>query len=293
MARKLKKVLYTKRLAHTDALRPAPVARPASVAHNTLLRGFLRQGIHEQTHTRTQCRILEHQDGQLIGAGHRVVHGGEHFCEPLLIDAKALAALERLVPLAPLHQPHNLAAIRALMVLQPSLPQVACFDTAFHRTQDALAQNFALPRELTAGSIKRYGFHGLSFEHIASVLPQYLGPRADGRVIVAHLGNGASLCALRHRKSFATTMGFTALDGLMVGTRCGAIDPGVILYLMREKRLSPEQIEDRLLERNVVIHFVKTAALLRSRAIFTGGGATPSVSRSGFAPHVFRTATAA
>ncbi len=190
--------------------------------------------------------LREHQDGQLIGAGHRVVHGGEHFCEPLLIDAKALAALERLVPLAPLHQPHNLAAIRALMLLQPSLPQVACFDTAFHRTQDALAQNFALPRELTASGIKRYGFHGLSYEHIASVLPQHLGPRADGRVIVAHLGNGASLCALHRGKSVATTMGFTALDGLMMGTRCGSLDPGVILYLMREKRLSPEQIEDLL-----------------------------------------------
>ena len=194
--------------------------------------------------------LHHHQSGQLAGAGHRVVHGGEHFAEPALIDTKVFAQLERLVPLAPLHQPHNLAAIRALMTLQPDLPQVACFDTAFHRTQDTLAQSFALPRELTASGIKRYGFHGLSYEHIAGVLPQYLGARADGRVIVAHLGNGASLCAMRNRKSVATTMGFTALDGLMMGTRCGALDPGVMLYLMREKALSPEQIEDLLYRRS-------------------------------------------
>ena len=194
--------------------------------------------------------LHHHQSGQLAGAGHRVVHGGEHFAEPALIDTKVFAQLERLVPLAPLHQPHNLAAIRALMTLQPDLPQVACFDTAFHRTQDTLAQNFALPRELTAGGIRRYGFHGLSYEHIASVLPQHLGACADGRVIVAHLGNGASLCAMRNRQSVATTMGFTALDGLMMGTRCGAIDPGVLFYLMREKNMSPQQVEDLLYRRS-------------------------------------------
>jgi acetate kinase len=191
-----------------------------------------------------------HLDGQLIGAGHRVVHGGEHFAEPVLIDAGIYTALERLVPLAPLHQPHNLAAISALTALQPALPQVACFDTAFHRTQDTLAQQYALPRDLTASGIKHYGFHGLSYEYIAGVLPQHLGTRADGRVIVAHLGNGASLCALRNRKSIATTMGFTTLDGLMMGTRSGAIDPGVLLYLMREKAMSPTQIEDLLYRRS-------------------------------------------
>ncbi|HTE16135.1 MAG TPA: acetate/propionate family kinase [Burkholderiales bacterium] len=190
--------------------------------------------------------LRNRQDGPLVAAGHRVVHGGEHFAEPALVTAEVYTDLEQLVPLAPLHQPHNLAAIRALMALQPSLPQVACFDTAFHRTQDALAQHFALPRELTADGIKRYGFHGLSYEYIAGVLPQYLGTHAKGRVIVAHLGNGASLCAMRNRKSAATTMGFTALDGLMMGTRCGALDPGVLLYLMREKAMSPEQIEDLL-----------------------------------------------
>ncbi len=190
--------------------------------------------------------LTGHQDGTLIGAGHRVVHGGEHFAEPALIDANVISALEQLVPLAPLHQPHNVAAIRALKTLQPELPQVACFDTAFHRTQDVLAQRIALPRAITAGGIKRYGFHGLSYEYIAGVLPQHLGSRADGRVIVAHLGAGASLCALRHRKSVATTMGFSTLDGLMMGTRGGAIDPGVLLYLMREKNLSVDQLEDLL-----------------------------------------------
>jgi len=192
----------------------------------------------------------DHQHGQLAGAGHRVVHGGEYFAEPALIDSTVFSTLERLIPLAPLHQPHNLAAIRALMTLQPMLPQVACFDTAFHRTQDALARSFALPRELSLSGVKRYGFHGLSYEYIAGVLPQHLGERADGRVIVAHLGNGASLCAMRKRKSVATTMGFTALDGLMMGTRCGSVDPGVLFYLMREKGMSPQQVEDLLYRRS-------------------------------------------
>ncbi len=182
----------------------------------------------------------------VTAAGHRVVHGGDRFGEPVLLTAAVYAALEALTPLAPLHQPHNLAAVRALTALLPELPQVACFDTSFHRTQDARAQHFALPRALTNAGIKRYGFHGLSYEHIAGVLPQFLNAKADGRVIVAHLGNGASLCAMRGRKSVATTMGFTALDGLMMGTRCGAIDPGVLLYLMREKAMTADDMEDLL-----------------------------------------------
>lgn len=207
-----------------------------------------------QTHEAALAWLFDwlhaHSDGNLLGAGHRVVHGGEHFAEPELINAKVVTKLERLIPLAPLHQPHNLAAIRALMTLRPALPQVACFDTAFHRTQDMLARHFALPRDLTASGIQRYGFHGLSYEHIADVLPQHLGERANGRVIVAHLGNGASLCAMHHRKSVATTMGFTALDGLMMGTRCGAIDPGVVFYLMSEKGMSPQQVEDTFYRRS-------------------------------------------
>jgi acetate kinase len=188
--------------------------------------------------------------GDLIGAGHRVVHGGSRYAEPALLDAGVLAELETLVPMAPLHQPHNLAAVRVLMQLKPGLPQVACFDTAFHRAQLPLARQFALPREFTASGVQRYGFHGLSYEYIAGVLPEHLGSRAVGRVIVAHLGNGASLCALRHRKSVATTMGFTAIDGLVMGTRSGAIDPGVLFYLMREKGMTPDAVEELLYRRS-------------------------------------------
>lgn len=226
-------------------------SKPGFSAHNgagTALPGQLPASAH--THESALAWLLDwlqqHQHGQLIGAGHRVVHGGEHFAQPVLIAPPIFTDLERLMPLAPLHQPHNLAAIRALMSIQPGLPQVACFDTAFHRTQDALAQNFSLPREFTASGIKRYGFHGLSYEYIASVLPQHLETGSDRHVIVAHLGNGASLCAMRNRKSVATTMGFTPLDGLMMGTRCGTIDPGVLFYLLREKKMSPPQVENLL-----------------------------------------------
>jgi acetate kinase len=187
---------------------------------------------------------------EIVGAGHRVVHGGERFLEPVLIDDAVLDALERLDPMAPLHQPHNLAAVRALKTLRPELPQVACFDTAFHRTQAPVAQHFALPRELTAAGIRRYGFHGLSYEYIAETLPDHIGERSKGRVVVAHLGNGASMCALHKRRSIATTMGFTALDGLMMGTRCGAIDPGVIFYLMRERAMSADAVEHMLYHRS-------------------------------------------
>lgn len=176
-----------------------------------------------------------HTDHAVAAVGHRVVHGGEHYREPLLVDDASLEALARLIPLAPLHQPHNLEAIRALRQLQPALPQVACFDTAFHRSQPPLAQAFALPRAISAQGIRRYGFHGLSYEYIAHVLPEHLGERADGRIVVAHLGNGASMCAMKRRQSTATTMGFTALDGLMMGTRCGNLDPGVLLYLMEQQ----------------------------------------------------------
>ena len=182
----------------------------------------------------------------LLGAGHRVVHGGEHHDAPIVIDAQNLAALDALTPLAPLHQPHNLAAIRALRKLRPGLAQVACFDTAFHRTQPAVAQTLALPRAITAGGLRRYGFHGLSYEFIADALPAALGAQAGNRVIVAHLGNGASLCAMRGRHSVATTMGFSTLDGLVMGTRCGAIDPGVLFYLMHERGMSSVEVENLL-----------------------------------------------
>jgi acetate kinase len=187
---------------------------------------------------------------EVVGAGHRVVHGGKRFLEPVRIDDAVLDALERLDPMAPLHQPHNLAAIRVLKTLRPELPQVACFDTAFHRTQTTAAQHFALPRDLTAAGIRRYGFHGLSYDYIAEILPTHIGARSDGRVVVAHLGNGASMCALHKRRSIATTMGFTALEGLMMGTRSGAIDPGVIFYLMRERAMSAAEVEHMLYHRS-------------------------------------------
>jgi acetate kinase len=179
----------------------------------------------------------------LVAAGHRVVHGGDRFWAPTLIDDDVLAVLRALMPLAPLHQPHNLAGIHAVREHRPELPQVACFDTAFHQTQPPIARRFALPRALHDAGIKRYGFHGLSYEYIASKVPR------DRRVIAAHLGNGSSLCAMRDGRSVASTMGFTALDGLMMGTRSGAIDPGVLLYLLQEKRLSPKELE-RLLYRD-------------------------------------------
>lgn len=184
---------------------------------------------------------------KLAVAGHRVVHGGVQFPAPVLIDDAVMRALRALEPLAPLHQPQNLACIQALRELNPALPQVACFDTAFHAGQPALATTFALPAALTAEGIRRYGFHGLSYAYIAERLPQLLGPQAaEGRIIVAHLGSGASLCALKGRKSVASTMGFTALDGLMMARRCGAIDPGVILYLLQEKGMSAAAVSELL-----------------------------------------------
>lgn len=195
--------------------------------------------------------VLEWMDGylpdhSLMAAGHRVVHGGDEFGSPVLIDRAVLRALQRFVPLAPSHQPHNLAAIEALARLHPDLPQVACFDTAFHQTQPALERAYALPRELSASGVRRYGFHGLSYEYIAGVLPEFAGQSADGRVVVAHLGHGASMCAMHGRRSVATTMGFTALDGLPMGQRCGALDPGVVPYLVRERGMTIAEVEDLL-----------------------------------------------
>ena len=185
-------------------------------------------------------------ENRLVAVGHRVVHGGVEFSKPTLIRDEVIAKLEKLIPLAPLHQPHNLAPIRIISGRTPVLPQVACFDTAFHRAQPEVAQSFALPRSLSERGVRRYGFHGLSYEYIANVLPQIEPKAAGGRVVVAHLGNGASMCAMRECKSVATTMGFTALDGLPMGTRCGALDPGVLLYMMDELKLDARAIEKML-----------------------------------------------
>lgn len=191
--------------------------------------------------------LRANRSGKLVGIGHRVVHGGPKFSGPIVVTRETLAELKSFTPLAPLHQPHNLAPIEALLDRLPDVPQVACFDTSFHRGHSAVASLVPLPRELCTGGIERYGFHGLSYEYIASVLPAEI---ADGRVIVAHLGSGASMCALRHCKSVDTTMSFTALDGLCMGTRPGAIDPGIVLYLFQKLGLSVKQVEDVLYKKS-------------------------------------------
>jgi len=192
--------------------------------------------------------FLRQQQGSmtLAGVGHRVVHGGMEYSKPMRVDAQVLAALDKYVPLAPLHQPHNLAPIRRLLERSPDLPQVACFDTAFHRSNAALVQMFGLPYAMFEEGVRRYGFHGLSYEYIASVLPRYSGRAAGGRTIVLHLGNGASMCALGNGRSVASTMGFTAVDGLMMGTRTGNLDPGVVLYLMDQRGMDVRAIEKLL-----------------------------------------------
>lgn len=187
---------------------------------------------------------------QLVGVGHRVVHGGLDYAQPALVDEPLLGALDRYVPLAPLHQPHNLAAIRAVRRHAPDLPQVACFDTAFHRGNPELAQMFALPHALHEAGVRRYGFHGLSYEYIASVLPRFDARAAAGRCVVLHLGNGASMCAIAAGRSVASTMGFTAVDGLPMGTRSGNVDPGVLLYLLDERGMDARAVEKLLYEQS-------------------------------------------
>jgi len=185
-------------------------------------------------------------DAELKAAGHRVVHGGSQYSQPLLVNDDLMEELERLVPLAPLHQPHNLAPIRALTEVHPGLLQVACFDTAFHRSNPWMAQSFALPRKLTGEGVKRYGFHGLSYEYIARQMRQISPAVARSKVVVCHLGSGASMCAIHDGKSVSSTMGFTALDGLPMGTRTGTLDAGVVLYLLQQKGMAPKEIEDLL-----------------------------------------------
>lgn len=182
----------------------------------------------------------------IVAAGHRIVHGGELHSAPVRLNESVLRDLDGFVPLAPLHQPHNLRAVRAVAALMPDIPQVGCFDTAFHRTQPAVAQAFALPRAISAEGVKRYGFHGLSYDYVARRLPAVIGERARGAVLIAHLGNGASMCALRDGKSVASTMGFTAVEGLMMGTRTGSLDPGVLLYLMEQKRMDAKALTNLL-----------------------------------------------
>jgi acetate kinase len=189
-------------------------------------------------------------NARVLGVGHRVVHGGAKYNRPTIVTQEVLSDLRALVPLAPLHQPYNLAAIDAVSEQLPGVPQVACFDTSFHRGQPAVAEVVPLPRELCGGGVQRYGFHGLSYEYIASVLPEVAPDIAHGRVIVSHLGSGASLCAMRDLKSIDSTLGFTALDGLCMGTRPGSIDPGVILYLFQTLGLSAKDVESVLYKKS-------------------------------------------
>lgn len=232
---------------HVEAIGTAGAARIEvdDVAGKSLIDAPIEGHDHQAAMTAIHDWFADHigSESGFDGIGHRVVHGGVRFSSPVRIDDAVLKELDGLVPLAPLHQPHNLAAIRAVAAVAPKVPQVACFDTAFHRSAPALAQEFALPRKLTASGIRRYGFHGLSYEYIMSVLPQVAPDCADGRVVVAHLGNGASMCAIKHGRSVATTMGFTAVDGLPMGTRTGALDPGVLLYLMQHEGMNAAAIE--------------------------------------------------
>ncbi len=208
-----------------------------------------------ETHEDLMGEVLDwvenHLGGdELIGAGHRIVHGGDRYTAPTKLDKAVFDDLTKLDPLAPLHEPHNLAAIRAVFKLRPELPQVGCFDTAFHHTMPEVATRLAIPRAFWAEGVRRYGFHGLSYEYIAEELHIVAPHLANGRVIVAHLGNGASLCALKNGVSIESTMGFTALDGLIMGTRCGSIDPGVLLYLGQEHSMDANAITDLLYKKS-------------------------------------------
>ena len=209
-----------------------PLGHDGAVTH---LAGFLREQLGQH---------------RLAAVGHRVVHGGLDYAAPVRLTAEIVGHLEQFIPLAPLHQPHNLKPIRLLLANQPQLPQVACFDTAFHRRQPEVAQVFALPPEITERGVRRYGFHGLSYEYIASVLPQVDACAAAGRTVVLHLGNGASMCAIHDGQSMASTMGFTAMDGLPMGTRCGNLDPGVVLYLVDELKMDARAIEKLLYQQS-------------------------------------------
>src|SRR5215470_271345 len=194
--------------------------------------------------------LHDKQKFNLRAVGHRVVHGGPEYSRPVLVDRAVLASLERYVSLAPLHQPNNLAPIRSLLAKFPDLPQVACFDTAFHRSHSAVADHFAIPEQFYLEGVRRYGFHGLSYEYVSDRLQQVAPDVATGRVIVAHLGSGASLCALFNSRSVESTMAFTALDGLPMGTRPGQIDPGVVLHLISEKNMTATEVEDLFYRRS-------------------------------------------
>jgi acetate kinase len=214
---------------------------------------------------------------RVLGVGHRVVHGGPRYAAPIIVTPQVVHGLQELIPLAPLHQPHNLAAIEAVSQLLPDVPQVACFDTSFHRGQPAVAELVPLPEEIRRNGVQRYGFHGLSYEYIASVLPEVAPEIASGRVIVAHLGSGASLCAMKNGRSIDSSLGFTALDGLCMGTRPGAVDPGVILYLFQNLKLSPKEVETILYKKSGLLGISGVSNDMRDLLASTAPGARLAV----------------
>ena len=224
-----------------------PRARLSDARGETLVQEDLPEdGFDHAAATRTMMRIAAPRlEGRDISAvGHRVVHGGPDYSAPVLLNDEIIAKLATFIPLAPLHQPHNLAVIRAIKASHPELPQIACFDTAFHHGQPALAQAFAIPRKYSQDGVRRYGFHGISYEYVSSRFRELAPELATVRLIIAHLGNGASLCAIKDGRSVASTMGFTAVDGLMMGTRCGALDPGVLIHLMDQYGFGARELED-------------------------------------------------
>ncbi len=230
-----------------EGIGAAPRAKLSDAQGNVLVQeepepnGF-DHAVATQTMMRIASPFLEGRD--IVAVGHRVVHGGSEYTAPLLLTDDISERLAAFIPLAPLHQPHNLAVIRAMGAMDPRLPQVACFDTAFHRSQPPLAQAFAIPRKYAEAGVKRYGFHGISYEYVTGRVRDLAPELAQGRVIVAHLGNGASLCATLNGRSVASTMGFTAVDGLMMGTRCGALDPGVLIHMMDQYGMGARELED-------------------------------------------------
>jgi len=240
-----------------------------------LVQDAASQAVHEQSwpdpldHPAGMRVLLDFLAGQpggqaLRAVGHRIVHGGALYSGPVLLNDTVLEALEALVPLAPLHLPHNLAAVRAASAMAPGVPQVGCFDTAFHRAQPELAQAFALPPEITGRGVRRYGFHGLSYEYIASRLPAADPALAPAKVVAAHLGNGASMCAMLAGRSMASSMGFTAVDGLPMGTRCGAVDPGVVLYLIDQLGMDVKAVQDLLYLRSGLLGVSGISADMRT-----------------------------
>lgn len=218
--------------------------------HKDIGKDVIEEDIGKSSHVNAIERIIsfisKDKNYVLVGVGHRVVHGGKIFLSPTLINEEVLYKLESLIPLAPLHQPYNIEGIKAINLYNHHLKQVACFDTSFHVTQPSIVREFAIPKHYTEDGVIRYGFHGLSYQYIASIMPNYLGKNANGKIIVLHLGNGSSICAMDGLKSVATTMGFTALDGLMMGTRCGSIDPGAIIYLLQNYNISVSELVDIL-----------------------------------------------